>query len=281
MELKRFLHNYKAYSYGIITFSFLYLAISYMIIYFVDFLNILNLQENVKAVDGFPPILWINLFKERSYTEYIQWFFLGLSLLLAVYARGYQIVNHYRSIKTWIFLQLGLLLMFAEDIINTRHYIVYFVSLMLNTEYHFFKKTIFASMIEVLIYLFLGLCMIAFLIKITKDGNESRFGLKLLLISYVFYGIASIASATRVIGNWYHVVGSAILNIITPYFAVEWTASTITVDNYSLGFWFMDLVFEESIELLGATFMLAALTAFVTCPISKPQLENEISKRLG
>ncbi len=102
--------------------------------------------------------------------------------------------------------------------------------------------------------------MVASLVLILKQRKNNIMGKHLFLSGYFFYGLAAFASASRHIGNWYAVVGTKILDFIISGRELSWSAS-------SLGFFFMDLVVEESMELMGATFLLAAVLVYL--PLSK------------
>jgi hypothetical protein len=84
-----------------------------------------------------------------------------------------------------------------------------------------------------------------------------------LVAGYVAYGLAAAASATRHLGGWYRRLGDGLIERIAPS-AVElyqaWApAEDIVVEVFTLGFWFMDLAVEETLELIGAAALLAAI----------------------
>lgn len=75
-----------------------------------------------------------------------------------------------------------------------------------------------------------------------------------LVIAYSAYAIASAASASRYILDWYSTTGAWLVSLLPTHMRVDimnvehvpWAA------HHSPGFWMMDLPLEESIELLGA-----------------------------
>ena len=231
-------------------------------IFFVDILSILDLSFWFEKRDYLPQLLWVHIFTEGSITEHIQWFFLGLSLLFAIYCRQLRIGTYVRSPVKWFFLQFGLLVMAAEDMLNIRHRIVFFFAFISDIDFYIFKTSIWGSFVEITFYLMIGISMLLFLFFILRDKMEPLFGKKLLVASYLLYGLAAVGSATRHIGNWYTVVGERLLDLLISDFAVNWSADS-QAGLYTLGYWFMDFVIEESIELLAATFILASIVAFI------------------
>ncbi len=255
-------NDYKKYSYYIILCAVVYLIFAYTMIFLVDFLNIFDLSYWFGKKDYLPELLWIHIFTEVSITEYIQWSLLGGSLLLAIYCRQLLIGNYVRSPIKWLFLQFGLLIMIAEDMVNIRHRIVFYFADISNINFYIFKTSIWGSLIEVSFYFMIGMSMLLFLFFILSDKKEPVFGKKLLLVSYFLYGLAAVGSATRHIGNWYAVAGERLLDSLISGFTVDWSAGSYA-GLYTLGYWFMDSVIEESIELLAANFMLASIVAFI------------------
>ena len=105
--------------------------------------------------------------------------------------------------------------------------------------------------------------MVIALFNILKDKSNSLKGNKYLVAGYIFYGIAAVCSATRNIGNWYAVVGEMVLDSITTGAEISWSGGSVIYFRDPLGFWFMDYVVEESLELLGAAFLASAIAAFI------------------
>lgn len=262
-------NDYKKYSYFIILFTAVYLLVAYIMIFLVDFINIFGSSSWMVKNGYVPPLLWFHLFKEASITECLQWLFLGLSLILAIYCRNLKaIINGSHSTSLWYFLYLGLLLMIVEDVLNFRFWLLGVAARSVQIEYYSFARSIWGSLIEFCFYFIIGFCMLAFLALIVKKNKENLFGIKLLLLGYFFYGIASVGSATRHVNNWYNIAGIELLNFSTRFFSLDWSGDTIVyeyqVSGHTLGYWFIDNVIEESFELLGATFILASITAFIT-----------------
>jgi len=262
-ETKKQLNYNNRYSKFIVVFTFAYLFLAYTAFICIDLYNIFGLSGKLEESGIFPPILWFLIFMEGSITELLQWLLLSLAIIFAIYCGGLKITVSSSSPIKWFFFQFGLMLMLAEDMFNVRHVIVDRLAYFFHADVRVFKESILGSLTELCIYAIIGFCMIIFFIVTIYDKEESNYGKRLLIGGYVLYGIASIASATRYINNWYSALGGVILSSLTDSFSIDWAARDYVRYN-SLGFWFIDLVVEESLELLGATYLLAAIVAFVS-----------------
>lgn len=255
-----------------ISFYIIYIAVIYILAmlllsYLIDIRNIFGLSDWL-YIEGFdPPLFWLQIFKEASLTEYLQWFLIGSSAILAALYGGMKLKLTTKFPWTWILLVIGLALMFLEDTINLRHQasnIIGYYYFGLDVTTMAWRTSALRSYIEIIIFAALGSIMVMALIFILKDRSNGLVGKKILFAGYFFYGVAAICSATRNIGNWYAVIGEKILNFLTRGVELSWSGESIMFHRDPLGFWFMDLVVEESIELLGAAFILAAIVAFIT-----------------
>ena len=247
----------------IILFSVSYILIMLVLSYLIDFkgMDVLGLGSWLKSMYSGYPIFWIYAFTEGSPTEHIQWYFIFTSVVLAAFCFIMRSRRYSKVYWTWLLMLIGLTLMFFEDYYNIRHKTVDFIS----SYYSIAPSTKFMFLhlrtaVELFLYTVLGIIMIIALIYILKDKRESLRGKKFLVMGYLFYAVASFSSATRGIGNWYARLGRAILGD-------NWIdmAALVTQRPYrgNLGFYFMDFVFEEPLELMGAAFITASLIYFV------------------
>jgi len=255
----------------LVFFSIIYLASALTTSYLVDVqgIYIQRISEWVIDQGGNVPLLWFHAFRDASPTEYIQWSLLGLSILLIIILGGLQLKVRAKFPWMWILLFVGLTFMLIEDITDARHYIGSFFA-----EYVFqvdhtaldWQTGSWKSLIEISIYFLLGSIMIVSLIIILRDKKLSLSGKKMLITGYFFYGAASVSSATRHLGSWYMKAGDVLVNFINSGMTMKVEDS---FQREYLGYHFMDFVIEESLELLGATFIAAALTAFIALMLKK------------
>ena len=243
------------------------LALSFLID--IQNMTIPEVSEWLDSQGGPVPLFWFHAFKDASPTEYIQWSLLGLSIMCAAIFGGIQQKTTSKFPWIWILLFLGLTFMLIEDVTDFRHYVGSFFA-----EYVFFvDHTAFSwqigpwkSLIEIVLYALLGGMMILALLFILRDKKLSVSGKKMLAAGYVFYGVAAASSATRHLGQWYVKTGDAILERINSGMIRQVEDS---FHQEYLGYHLMDFVVEESLELLGAAFIAAALMTFIALKLKK------------
>jgi len=248
---------------SVIIFSAGYLFSMLFIVYAVDIknMNFLGISSWLETIYPGYPIFWVFAFKEGSPTEFLQWFFIGSSMFLAVLYIIKTYKTGLRSVSGWLLLLAGLTIMLYEDALNLRHQTVDKLAPYLGfTASHMFWFVSFRSMVEIIIYLLLGILMLTALFFILRQENKNIAAKKLLLTGYLLYGIAAVCSATREIGNWYNTFGN---NILSRLYDPDRLASIKDMFHGNLGHHFIDYVFEESIELLGAAFICASLFCFL------------------
>jgi len=152
--------------------------------------------------------------------------------------------------------------MLLEDSINLRHELSYFISTIFYDGMvgsYAWRTSNFRAFIEIIFYAFVGSIMALAFYFIYLTKNSFTYFIKYLISGYIIYGVAAFASATRNIGDWYSHVGTIILDKLTVNAGLEWEARSIIFYEDPLSFWFMDLVIEESLELIGASLILCGL----------------------
>ena len=258
----RFIQAFPKY---LLLFTILFLVTIYVLVWLIDFRQV-YVPGLTEWKDQFPAqIFWLHTFREAGIIENFQWLFLGLSVLIS-FLILMKLPESKAKVKWgWMFLTLGLFLMLLEDSINIRHILSYHFSI------HFYDGSVgslewqrsgLRTAVEMSFYTFLGSIMLsAFYIIYRYKIDKSSF--IYLTIGFVVYGISGFTSATRNIGNWYEIVGIKILYTLTEGLNLSWNADSIIIYQRPLGFYFMDYVVEESLELIGATLILCALISVI------------------
>jgi len=250
----------------IVLLTGLYLLIVLSLSYAIDiqFSKVFGIHEWLLANYEDYPIFWVQMFKEASPTEYIQWVFIfllfSLSLVLLVKTRKDKSISFW----PWLLLSGGFMIMFLEDVFNLRHFINNIIAASLNIAWADFIYDPRRSYIELAVYVVLAVIMVVAFVLIIKEQKLSLRGKKYLLVGYLIYGLAGFASASRHLGGWYTRTGQAILLRIYPedlLYMIE--------RNPDYGHMFMDYLVEESLELLGGSFLLAAMVVFFTSRIRR------------
>lgn len=222
-------------------FSLCYLFFAWICVIIFDFFAWFN--------NPLPNFMWHHFFKEGSITEMFQWVFIGLSSLYASAQYG-KTKNDDPYAKFWLLISLGLMLMLIEDAGNIRHQINGYVQIIIPIYF-------FSIMTEFLFFATLGILMLLSLIKlINAESSFKNTHLHFIYIGFALYGIA--------------VASSFIGTIKFPtsdggYFMVYWSIgeflNTLTEPDiyYRSPFLIPDFLIEESIELLGISFIFSGL----------------------
>jgi hypothetical protein len=228
----------------------------------IDFLGVGNLRGDgmIAAVDRPLVLLWV--FGEGGPTELLQWTFLGACLVLLLReirdAGTVRPPGHGKAM-TVVFIGLGL--MFLEDTLNTRHLVVQHILPLLAGPTD--ERSVTAIGTELALYALMGGFMLAFLGLSFRAFRAAPPALRYLALGFAAYAVAAVASASRHIGDWYRTVGDAIIASIAPEAIAlydSWApAQGIPSEALTLGFWFMDLAVEESLEVVAAAALLSAL----------------------
>ncbi len=252
----------------IIFFTLLFLTVIYVIIYAVDFrgFEVIFISN---WLEEFPlaPIFWIHIFTEGALVENMQWLYLALSIVFAFAVFIIRAKDKPLFSNPWIYLLIGLSIMLVEDARNIRHKTTDFLSSVVfnvETSFHVLPGLTLRTVTELVIYTIIGGIMLYAFIGIIRNKNADKTGKIFLTSGFVFYGIAAISSATRGVGDWYDRVGTNVLNSLISRSDITWSGESMIYYNSSLGFWFMDFIVEESLELMGAAFLLSSLIIFFT-----------------
>jgi len=112
------------------------------------------------------------------------------------------------------------------------------------------------TLTELSFYAVLGGMMVTFLVGTFHRFREVPSTMRYLVIGYLSYGVAAIASASRLIGSWYEVIGGSLVQTLFPHMA---DVAFAELGPGAVGYFLMDYLLEESLELLGAATLSTAL----------------------
>jgi hypothetical protein len=235
-----------------------YLVVTWILVAMIDFANVNDFRG--AWAERFPeePLVFMWFFNEARLTERLQWLLLSGALLAAAglcvvcYARG--LTSHGRTFFIGV---IGLMVMLFEDSLNLRH-ALYFDLVM---PVLFDEPTLIhplRSVTELAVYSVLGAAMLVFFLRVVGLARGAPPAFAFLVLGYVMYALAAGASATRYFGNWYEALGGWVAALLAPELS-EIYATTTLDPHYTVGFWLMDSLVEESLELVGASALAVAL----------------------
>lgn len=253
------------YSVFTIKIVLFYLAITWGMVIIFDIFNIGNIQDRLLSAGLEIPYFFFHLFAQSSPTEVFQWLLLIASVLLCGVICGKASSKNEKSVALFFLLiGLGLSIMVLEDAGNIRHITTRYTDMIFGfTE----RRNIVRIIVEFIIYGLLGGLMVYPLVKYGKSIGFKKTTKYYLAIGYLAYATASVASASRYIGDWYDRFGARILYLVNIDRFDTWHVAVSNLEDLNthathMGFYFMDYAVEESIELIGAGFLLASLLSF-------------------
>lgn len=226
-----------------------------------DVRGLLGYTDSLVRQDYFIPFFWYHFFADAQTVEIPQWIALSLSVLTCGFIAGKESEkNNFRNSRFFIFIGIGLSIMVLEDSGNFRHVISHYMSLLFNQ--HGLRSPV-KTLTELSIYFVLGLLMVVPILKYLKGLNLNKKALALLFGGYTAYFLASAMSATRNMFTWYDKAGEILINILPLSTPDVWENTASSLENHAgyfpLGYYFMDFLIEESLELIGASLILAFL----------------------
>ncbi|MCG5541949.1 MULTISPECIES: hypothetical protein [unclassified Halorhodospira] len=228
-------------------FTTFFLIIGYAGAFVSDFCH------NINLVSHFDKFTTFYFFTEAGPIEILQHAYLALGFVFSAGCLAYQAKSHQPTAGWWA-LAAGFLLLYLEDAHNTRHYVAGDLLAIDNT------TPVLQATVELSYYAFLASGMVLALFLLLRSGKLPQLARRLFLIGYPVYGLIAFASATRNVGDWYRVVGSWIQERLIEgrTISLPWSDEVYTCTAIS-SFEFMDGLVEESIELIAATLLLAAV----------------------
>lgn len=264
MKLRKFTEKVKAFepSYKqVLGLGLGVLGFSYLLVLLVDVLNIFGLRG---IPGGIIPFFWNSLFAERRLIELTQWLMLSGVIIMSLKLRN--IFNKRKSRTTsrfWSLITVTAAFMLIEDALNPRHFLFRNILELHWQQINIAETIYFGTLAAIPGYAFL---------RYGKKIREHKRSLLFLVIGGLFYGSAVIISGP---GHSFGVtyLGEVGLNLTSSLGgegleeAYELAEQNIIEvhgnDHDDLAFMFTDHFIEESLELIGATFLLASVTSFM------------------
>jgi hypothetical protein len=202
-----------------------------------------------------PTPLWVLLFND-GLIEWLQWFLLPTG----VFASGFLVSRLLESgdrgaANFFLFFGIGLALMLVEDAGDIRHAIRSLVHLSIGDRI-FGVQT--GLVVEVPYFLLLAAVPLYALARFGRHIWQDRRTRRYLIAGYGLYAVAAGASAFRILGNFYIVIGRWVDNSL---FGGRFAIPQGRTQEYA-HFYLVDGPIEESIELIAAACLLGVTLAF-------------------
>lgn len=247
-----------------------FLGVSYLLIVAIDVFNAFDLHTRWIGAKG-RWYLWLHWFEVPVETP-LQWACLGAVAVLFFLSAGaiYQ-REQGEAFDFAMLFGIGATLMLVEDSLNPRHYLRFYLEGRDVGGY-----TTVGTLAELAYFALLGGLLVFVFLRFRRVFWKFDKVKTYLIRGYVLYAVAvgsswmgsAFRSATDTLPDLYTVVGRFATGILffdegprQAYFE-HIDDAVVNSGNPPLAFWFMDRVWEESLELLGASALLVAAVAF-------------------
>jgi hypothetical protein len=233
-----------------------YLAVTWALFIIVDVANVAGTRDALVAAGVDPPALWWHLFEEGHLTEWLQWTCLGLfATVSAALAGRASTVAQGPTTRFWVLMAAAGVLMLIEDAGNPRHTLGRLATMSSGTEAAVLPMhvVVFATIGGVALY---GVLIYG------AVPRAARSAWRFLLAGVVTYAVAGSLSFTGYAGLYdplgramrLTVLGDRLLDFVPPGHVAHPALMNVIL---------MDRLVEESLELLGASLLLAAAVAYL------------------
>lgn len=262
--------NNKKLSHLPVIFVIALLTLSFILILLIDVWNLFGVRDLVIEYRDFP-YFWFHWFLVP--VEVLQWPMLGLCILTYAFIAGIAYRNGEKEVLSfWLLLGAGVILMLMEDAGDVRHIIRNDIEEITGESSYgyigtIFELSYFAVLALIPLYAILRYRRVYWPVKATKGY---------FLLGFFCYGLAVFSSwagsAFRSVTEFNDLYTFAGQFIVRPLFHLNEGARELYEQtnmefaergNHLVEFWFMDRVYEESLELLGAGALLAAGLSFL------------------
>jgi len=239
------------------------LLISYFLVYIADLRNLFGLRDLYSHL--YVPLLWEIIFTERGPIEMFQWLFLGLLLIFSAYMCGIlRERGRKKEAMFWIIFSIAGMFMLMEDAGNIRH-------ILLREKFSF--PWVMLQSLETLYFVLLAAIPFFAVIKYGKYIKKSKATVILLIFGFLFYGSAAFISGPADLTNINYHIGNTMYRLTVRLGDEELEqiyeetdkilARDATNGHMDVRYRFKDYLIEESLELLGATMLLAAAISYL------------------
>jgi len=271
----------------IMIFASTYVALAYLLFYAIDLRNIFGIRDWLFTVEGvyfyftYTPFFFQHYGRNSGFAELVQWGFLGASMFLAAWYAGRAYIQNKNISKFLMILSIAFVLMLIEDAGDVRHTLMSYVQLAFDEP----DQGIFGTAFEALY--FAGLASVP-IYALIRYGTELRTYNKAFW--YIIYGFIAhaLAASLSFIGtafqmllerDVYTIMGDMFVSFsfkigdeALPMLWESWNAQNWL---YQIGFYLMDSLVEENIEIIGNAAFLAGILTLGGMLFKKTQDEKE------
>lgn len=266
----------------VLLFTAICLSTSWIICYLFDVKNALNLADRLLSTGFEAPFMWFHLFNQGAPIEILQWIMLAACVLCCgILSEREKSNDKDRRAMFFVLIGIGLCLMLLEDAADIRFDIASYADF-------FFTQSdargLAGTITELAIYALIAGFMIFPILRYWGALRLKGKSLLYLGMGYLMYAVSSIMSASSGFQDWYARAGTAIVEFLPINNIGAWELTDMVFQEHGrnpLGFYLIDFVIEESLELIGAAFILAFLLYTIEVTNSPRTTDRTPGKRVN
>ncbi|MFW6265975.1 MAG: hypothetical protein ACOC21_00255 [Halanaerobiales bacterium] len=244
----------------------------YIASYFVDIKNVFGIRDWMVHHEDFTvPFLWNYLFSEGAVVGIMRWTLIGVFTITSAYNAGMlRIKKMKKEHLFWLLFSILGILMIMEDAGRIRHFLTTRFVLV------FWDKKTYQIITEIIYFSLMASIAVIALLKYGKYIFKHKRTAIFLFIGCALYGIAAFMNATRDIMYWFQTAGDIIYHFTVDLGGreleqvYEQTNEYLVQHGYmTISYRFMDSVIEDTIEVIGASFLWGSALSYRDFIISK------------
>ncbi len=274
----------------IIIIGILLVFCSFLAFYLIDLHNIFAWREALFATKRdyffftYRPFFFQHWGRNSGPAELIQWLFLASSAIGAAFIAGYKKSISKRQGYFWLLMAIAFTLMLLEDAGNIRHTLMSYVQAIFKEAEQGWAGT----SLELIYFSVLGGLPLYTLIRYGGFLKRYKKTKVYVIIGFIFYFLAASLSfigtafSKLVTKNFYTIAGEKLyslsLKLADSDLVAIWESWQAANPNFPIGFFLMDSLIEENLEIIGASAFLAATVSFLIYHQKKNKLKKSREK---
>ena len=240
-----------------------YLVVAYGLFVLVDVLHIVDFAWPASHVHP----LFYELFAEHRVTEWLQFITMAFAAVTAAHISGLLRERGMDGPRGfWTVTGVAFAFLVVEDAASIRHMLVRYGS--------FYVEQIqpMATIVEVSYYALLASVPLYAVVRYARHIWHHAATRRFLLAGYALYGFAAFTSATSGFGDWYVRLGDWVALQVLRGRIMEMPSGMHGVQAESTtGYMLLDVLFEETVELMAAALLLAGALTYLAYITGRPQ----------
>ena len=261
----------------VIVSALLLVLISFVLFYLIDLRNLWGIRdwmfslERVYFYFSYTPFFFQHYGRNSGFAEIAQWGLLASAVSIAFWLAGAARPSRPKLAHLGFLLGIGFVLMLAEDAGNIRHTLMSYVQLAAGEP----DQGVVGTLFEAAYFSILGGIPLYAMIKYGSVLREYGRAFTYMITGFIFYAVAAglsfAGTAFQMLldRDLYTILGDAMVRLSfrlgdanLPALWESWNQGNWF---YQVGFFLMDSLIEENLEILGGAFLVAALLTVKLC----------------